>query len=262
MNVLFRQLGESFRRPEFWAYSGWLDILTRYRRTRLGIVWLFAPVLMLTLVIGPLFAELMGRELEVFLVHFGIGHAVWRMLSMVMSESTSMFNSNKAFIMDGNVVLTDFTLKVMAKAVFYFAFAMVGMLGVLFWSSAVSLAGIPTLFLTVPVIVLNLFWIAHCFGILGARYPDFSQLLNTILMAGFMFTPIIWEGERFPADTLAGFVVRINPAFHLLELVRAPLYGRLPSPGSALYVFFLTILGWTLTALLSRRYSRFVPIWI
>ena len=40
MIQLLRDIGRSLREPEFWAYSSWLDIVTKYRRSRLGIIWL------------------------------------------------------------------------------------------------------------------------------------------------------------------------------------------------------------------------------
>jgi len=262
VSQLFAQLKASLRNPEFWAYSSWLDLVTRYRRTRLGLLWLFAPVLMFTVVIGPLFARLMDRDLSYFLVHFGIGQAIWRMLAMVVTDSTNALRANKSFILDGNTRLTDFALSSIAKSVFYFAFAMVGMMVVLLWSPAVKLYWIPSLLLTIPVVIASMFWLSYCIAILGARYPDFGQLLNTLLMAGFMFTPIIWEGERFPPDTIAGAVVRLNPAFHLLEIVRKPLFGMMPGIESIIFVAAFFVAGWAFATFLCRRYARYVPIWI
>ena len=262
MSGLFNQLSHSFRKPEFWAYSSWLDIVTRYRRTRLGLFWLLAPVLLFTFVTGPLYARLFDHDLAFYMVHLGMGFAIWRMVSMVISEAIGSLRGNKSFIMDGNVRLTDYALRTIAKASFYFAFAMIGMVGVLVWSSAVPAWGVPTLLFTVPIVALNLFWIAYCVGLLGARSPDFGQALQTLLMMGMLFTPIIWVGDRFPADSVAGFAVRLNPAYHLLEVVRAPLFGRMPESGSIIFVAVMTVIGWAIAAFLCRRYSRYVPIWI
>jgi len=262
MSPLFKQLATSMRKPEFWAYSSWLDIVTRYRRTRLGLIWLLAPVLMFVLVIGPLYARLFQRDLGTFLVHMGMGYAVWRLIVMVINDSTAAFRSNKSFILDGNTLLTDYTLRSLAKAVFYFAFAMLGMIAVLFWSPVVPKLAIPSLLLTIPLVLVNLFWMGYCIGIVGARFPDLGEILHTILMVGVLFTPILWEGDRFPAHSVGGWIVRLNPAYHLLEIVRAPLFGRLPEMSSVLYIVVLSVLGWTLAAFLCRRYSRFVPIWI
>jgi ABC-2 type transport system permease protein len=262
VNQLFTQLALSVRKPEFWAYASWLDIVTRYRRTRLGLIWLLAPVAMFMFVLGPLYARLFDRGMEVFMVHLGMGYAIWRLLVMVINDSIVAFRSNKPFILDGNTRLTDYTLKSIAKSVFYFAFAMFGMVAVLIWSPAVPAWAIPSLLITIPIVIINLFWMGYCIAILGARSPDFGEVMNTVLMVGFLFTPILWEGERFPVGSIAGWIVRLNPAFHFLEIVRAPLFGRLPEINSMVYIAVLTVMGWGLASFLCRRYARFVPIWI
>jgi len=259
---IFSQLNLSLRRPEFWAYSSWLDIVTRYRRTRLGLVWLLAPVAVFMLITGPLYARMFNRDLASYMIHLGMGYAVWRLMVMVLNDSVSAFRSNKSFIQDGNTRLTDYTLKSIAKSLFYFAFSMIGMLAVMIWSPAVSAPAILTLFISIPIVLINLFWVGYSLSILGARLPDLGEVLNTILMVGFLFTPIIWEGNRYPADSLGGVVVRLNPAFHMLEIVREPLFGRMPPQSSIAYVALLTLSGWLLAIFLCRRYSRYVPIWI
>lgn len=259
---LLAQLRESFRHPEFWSFSSWLDIVTRYRRNRLGLLWLFAPVLMFTFALAPIYSTLFGRELSVFIVHLGMGYAVWRMIVMVINDAITSFRSNKALILDGHTRLTDYTLRSLAKATFYLCASMVGMVGILLWSPAVEWYAIPWLLVAIPVVLMNLFWLAYVIGILGARSPDFGEVLHTALMVGFLFTPILWEGERFPADSLGGLIVRLNPAYHLLELVRAPLFGRAPEFISVVYVSIMTVVGWLAAIFLCRRYGRFVPIWI
>jgi ABC-2 type transport system permease protein len=259
---IFEQLSESLRKPEFWAYSSWLDIVTRYRRTRLGLVWLLAPVTVFMAITGPLYAKIFGRDLSYYLVHLGMGYATWRLIVMVLNDSVTSLRGNKSFILDGNTRLTDYALKSIAKSLVYFAFSMIGMVCVLAWSPAVPAQCILTLLITVPVLLVNLFWIAYCLSILGARFPDVSEVLNTILMLGFLFTPIIWEGNRFPPSSIGGIVVRANPAYHLLEFVREPLFGRMPEPYTLVYLAVFTLLGWLGAIFLCRRFSRYVPIWI
>ncbi|MCD9027304.1 ABC transporter permease [Luteimonas sp. BDR2-5] len=259
---LFSQLSDSVRKPEFWAYSSWLDIVTRYRRTRLGLLWLLAPVTMFMAITGPLYARIFGRELSYYLVHLGMGYAIWRLMVMVLNDTVVTLRGNKSFILDGNTRLTDYTLKAIAKSLVYFSFSMIGMLAVLVWSPAVPAPAILTLFVTIPLVLLNLFWLGYSLSILGARYPDINEVLNTILMLGFLFTPIIWEGDRFPVDSWGGIVVRINPAYHLLGLVREPLFGRMPPTYTLAYVGVLTLSGWLMAISLCRRFSRYVPIWI
>ena len=259
---VFAQFATSLRRPEFWAYSSWLDIVTRYRRTRMGLFWLLAPVMLFTFITGPFYAKVMHRDLNTYMVHLGMGYAIWRLMVMVLNDSVGILRSNKSFILHGNVRLTDYTLRAIAKSLFYFLASMIGMVFVLFMSPAVPPVAILSLFVTVPVILVNLGWVGYSMAILGARSPDVGHVLSTILMVGFLFTPIIWVGQRYKPGSFGGLAVRLNPAYHFLEFVREPLFGRMPETSTLVYILILTLAGWLLASILCRRYARYVPIWI
>lgn len=252
----------SVRRPEFWAYSTWLDIVTKYRRTRLGVAWLLLPTLIFITVLGNVYSHLMGHSVAEYLPYLGVGYACWRFMLMCINDSSTVFRSHKAFIMDGRVRLTDYVLRAVAKPLFYFTFALVVVVGVLIWSPAVEWLGVASLAITLPVLVLNMVWISFCIALVGARFPDTSEFIGTVLVVGFLLTPILWHVDRFPAETTRGFIARLNPAFHLIDFVRAPTLGHLPETNTLLVVAGMTVGGWLLMALLYRRYARFVPLWI
>lgn len=259
---LFGHLGASVRRPEFWAYSTWLDIVTKYRRTRLGVAWLLLPTLIFITVLGNVYSHLMGHSVAEYLPYLGVSYACWRFMLMCINDSSTVFRGHKAFIMDGRVRLTDYVLRAVAKPLFYFTFALVIVVGVLIWSPAVGWLGIASLAITLPVLIINMIWISFCIALVGARFPDTSEFIGTVLVVGFLLTPILWHVDRFPAETTRGFIARLNPAFHLIDFVRAPALGQWPEINSLLVVAGMTVGGWLLMALLYRRYARFVPLWI
>lgn len=252
----------SVRRPEFWAYSTWLDIVTKYRRTRLGVAWLLLPTLIFITVLGNVYSHLMGYSVAEYLPYLGLGYACWRFMLMCINDSSTVFRGHKAFIMDGRVRLTDYVLRAVAKPLFFFTFALVIVVGVLIWSPAVGWLGIASLAVTLPVLIINMVWISFCIALVGARFPDTSEFIGTVLVVGFLLTPILWHVDRFPAGTTRGFLARLNPAFHLIDFVRAPALGHLPETNTLLVVAGMTVGGWLLMALLYRRYARFVPLWI
>jgi ABC-type polysaccharide/polyol phosphate export permease len=56
--------------------------------------------------------------------------------------------------------------------------------------------------------------------------------------------------------------MRLNPAYHMIELVRAPLLGQ-PITGHSLILVILAVLvGWGLWMWLYRRYARYVALWV
>ena len=255
-------LRESMRFPEFWAYSSWLDIVTKYRRTRLGLVWIFVPIAVFVGAIGSIYSRIMGRDPFFYIPYLAVGYIVWRFMVQCTNESSSIFRSHKSFIMDGRIRLTDFVLRSIAKAFFYFACASIIIVAALAWSPEMQWPRILTLVLTFPVVIVNMIWWSTCMSLVGARHADTGEMINTALRFGMLLTPILWVGERFPYGTPFWWAVHANPAYHLINFVRAPLLGQPISPITIGYLAVMTVCGWTAAILLYRRYSRFVPLWI
>ncbi|GGK13435.1 ABC transporter permease [Luteimonas terricola] len=262
IDSLVPDLWKSLRHPDYWAYSSWLAIATKYRRTSLGIVWAVAPFAVFVIVLGNVYSHLMDNPLTEFLPYLGTGYLLWRFMIQVITDAVGTFHTHKAFIMEGRVRLTDFILSSFAKAGFHLLLGGLVMLAVYIWSPAIHLSSLWTLLLTMPLLIANVAWIAVCVAMLGARAPDVQEAIGTVLILGLLLTPILWSVEKFPADTLRGGVVRFNPAFHMLDVVRAPLLGKMPETTSIVVVLVMAVLGWIVASLLYRRYGRFVALWI
>lgn len=252
----------SLRRPAFWTFSGWLEIITRYRKTRLGVLWMVIPPACFIVVLGYAYAGLMGYPLARYLPHLALGYALWRLLIQVLNESMGSLRNHKAFIMQGRITLTDYIFKAVAKSLLYFIAAMLVVLAVLLWSPQVPAVGLLTLLITVPVFVANAVWLAIVAAIVGARVPDATEAIGAILIFAFLLTPILWLPEQAPVASLQGKIMRLNPAFHLLEVVRAPALGHTPEAISIAVVAGMTVVGIGLAAWIYRRYARVVPLWL
>ncbi|HET6430824.1 ABC transporter permease [Dyella sp.] len=260
MQSLFGDLAESLRQPEFWAYSSWLDIVTRYRKLYLGMLWVLIPPVVYIFGLGYMYKTISGRS-ENFISHLGMGWALWRFTTMVINESTSVFSSYKAFIMDGRTCLTDFLLRTLSKAMFYLFFSLIVVVLVLLRDPSVHASAMLTMVLTLPVYLLNLMWLSVVIALLGARYPDVREFVSTFLMFGFFFTPILWSAQTLPANSPRGLIARFNPAFHFIEFVRAPVLGQPIEHASLVVVALMSVGGWLIASVLYRRYARFVPLW-
>src|SRR3546814_8257054 len=117
-----RELLESFRHPDFWAMSSWLDIIVRASRSRMGIVWLLAPSIIYVFGMGTFFAAMRpvgsGITMGEHFAPVALGMMVFRVLMSTIIGRASIFIANQAFILDGPVRLTDYLLKALAKAFF------------------------------------------------------------------------------------------------------------------------------------------------
>lgn len=253
----------SLREPAFWVYSSWLEIAARYRRSSIGLFWLCIPTALFVVLLGNVYSHLMGYPLAQYMPYLAVGYAVWRFILQVVNDSSGAFQQNKAFIMDGRVRLTDFLLHSFAKAGVQFVFAMIVVAAVLLWfQSWHGLLSILTMLLTLPLVLANLFWVSVCIALVGSRFPDTRDAIGTVLVAGFLLTPILWMIDRFPPDSLRGLLARLNPAYHLVDLVRSPVLGVMPERSSVIVCLAMLPVGWLLASLLYRRYARFVPLWV
>jgi len=262
MRSLLRDLIAGIRHPEFWALSAWLDIIVKYRRSRLGILWLISPSVVYVGGVGFLFAGLMGLSIRTFAAHVALGWIVFRLVSSVTTESTSVLFGARAFIMDGHMRLSDFVLRAIAKASFYFVMSLPVAIVALAFYPHFHWGGLLVATLAFLVVILNALWVGVVFSIAGARFPDMSQFIGNIFMFLFLFTPIVWYPDRVSPSSVRGVMMQANPFFHLIEIVRAPILGESIGMMSWVFVGVMTVVGWSAAILLYRRYARFVPIWL
>jgi len=262
MTPLLIHLRESLRSPEFWTYSGWLDIVTKYRRNTLGLAWSMIPVVIFVVAIGNIYSRIMRHEATFYLPYLAVGYIVWRFMVQCLTDAASILRGAKPFIMDGRIRLTDFVLRSLAKAFFYLASALLIVVGVLAWSPEMHVVNVLTMLLTFPIVFLNMIWVSVCISLIGARFADAGEMVNTALRFGMLLTPILWVGERFPYGTYWWWAVHLNPAYHLITVVRAPVLGQEIPMHTIWFVVLMTLAGWCAAMVLYRRYARFVPLWI
>lgn len=256
-------LVESLKAPSFWLYSSWLELATKYRGSILGLGWIVLPTAVFVVLLGNVYSRLMGYPMDVYFPYLATGYVIWRFITQVVTDSAGAFHSHKAFIMDGRVRLTDFLMRSFAKAGLQLVFGLlVVIVAVIWFRSWEGLLSLGTLFLTMPLLLANLFWVSVCIGLAGARFPDTRDAIGTLLVAGFLLTPILWMTDRFPPDTLRGTLARLNPGFHLVEFVRSPVLGHMPEQTTIIVVGVMAVFGWLLAGLMYRRYARYVALWV
>jgi len=259
---LLRDYRDSLSYPEFWMYAMWLDLLTKYRRSRLGLIWAIVPPVVYSFGIGGFYALIGHQPPSHIFSHLGLGYVIYRLVTASLSECTTAFTSHASFIQDGRIRFTDYILRVIAKSLFYLVLSIPVMAIALSFSPEFHAFGLVTLLPTLILVLANVAWMGALVAVLGARLPDVHELIGSILMFAFLFTPILWRANQAPSNTIQGFIARLNPLFHFVEIVRAPFLGEPIGHATWIYLAILTPVGWLFTGWIYRRYARYVPIWI
>ncbi|WP_033570733.1 ABC transporter permease [Dickeya undicola] len=259
--IAIKDITQSFKRYSLFSMLGWQDIKQRYRRSALGPFWLTMSMGVMIGTIGIVFGQIFNSPMIDFFPFLSIGMIIWAFMSATVSEGCTAFISSEGIIKQLSIPLFVHILRMMWRNVLILLHNII-ILPLVFLSVGklpgfIMLLSIPGFFF----VILNLMWISLILGIMCTRYRDLSQIINSILQVVFYLTPIMWMPNLLPKRSSL-YLLDINPIYHLIEVIRAPLLGNYPSLISWGVSASLAILGWSITILVYGRYRNRIAYWL
>ena len=228
INIALKDMLAAARRYPLVGMLGWQDVRQRYRRSMLGPFWLTISMGVMIATIGIVFGQIFDAPMTDFLPFLAAGMIVWTFISSVISEGCTGFISAEGIIKQLPIPLFVHVLRMIWRNVLILGHNLV-IIPLVFLAVGKPLSVVA--FISIPGFVLaaiNLAWVALILAILCARYRDLPQIVGSVLQVVFYLTPIMWMPSLLPQR--AGlYLLDLNPIFHLLEIVRAPLLGQLPN---------------------------------
>lgn len=240
---------------------GWQDVAQRYRRSRVGPFWLTINMAIFVAAVGTIFGTLFQSEMSTFLPHLCAGVIVWSYISTSSMEGCTSFISNEGIILQVRMPLFTHIIRTLWKnAIILFHNVLIFPLLLIFFGKFMtlnSLWAIPGLI----VLSINLSWIMLLCAIVCTRFRDITQIVANIFQVLFYATPIMWMTNVLPDHVNRSFI-ELNPLYHLLQLVRAPLLGQAPTFNNWTFTLLLAAIGWTMTILFFGRYRKRIAYWL
>ena len=252
---------QAIKQSQLAGMLGWQDVKQRYRRSRLGAFWLTISMGILIGVLGIVFGGIFDTPIHEFLPFLAIGIILWTYMSTIINEGCVSFSSSDALIKQLPLPLFLHVMRVIWRNVVTLAHNIViiplvflVLLKPVDW---VIVLAIPGLLLT----TLTLAWVALLAGVLCTRYRDLTQIIASVLQIAFYLTPIIWMPTMLSGRRSIIFL-DINPFYHLIEIVRAPLIGTLPSLTNWAVSIGLCVVGWWVTLVIYGKYRNRISYWL
>lgn len=223
------------------------DILTRYKRSVLGVAWTMLNPLGMMVVLSIVFSQLFASSTPAYPLYILSGLMAWNFFAQ--GTNASMYN----MVWGGGLLhriyipRSTFVLSAIATALVNLTLSIVPLLLV------VVVMRVPlqlTIFyLPIPMLLLACFslGVGLLLSTLAIYFPDVAEMYQIILSAWMYLTPIIYPIKIVPPALLP--ILKWNPLYYLVILYRLPLYdGRLPAwdelwPAIAWAVGTL-LLGW------------------
>jgi ABC-2 type transport system permease protein len=264
--MAWNDLVRGFGQRELWLQLGWQDIKQRYRRSTLGPIWITIATGVMAVALGLLYSVLFKIPLADFLPHVTVGLIIWNFIQGCIKEGAEVFIDNEGLIKQLPSALSVHVYRLVWKQTLFLAHNLViwVILMLIFprplgWDILLILPGFALL-------VVNGVWVTMFFGIVATRYRDVAPLLESGAQLLFYVTPIVWTtqtlyeqgGEISERAKLA----QLNPLYHYLEVVRAPMIGA-PLPSYHWWIVIALTVGGVLLTLLAMRQWRFrVSYWV
>ncbi|MBY4211866.1 ABC transporter permease [Rhodococcus fascians] len=264
----FGDLRTGFAQRELWLHLGWQDIKQRYRRSVIGPFWITIATGVQAIAMGLLYSVLLNIDLREFLPHVTVGLIVWGLISAAILEGGDVFVANEGLIKQLPSALSVHVYRLVWRQllllghnllIYVIIIAIFWPPGGLHWT---VIFAIPALVL----ILLNAVWVSILFGIIATRYRDIAPILGSFVTLMFFMTPIVWttSGLQQMGGEAANRakLVEINPLFHYLDIIRAPLIGEDQQAYHWYIVLGFTVVGWALAIVALKKYRARVPYWV
>jgi homopolymeric O-antigen transport system permease protein len=245
---------------DMWGRLGWNENKRRYRRTVIGPFWSTLSLAIFVVVLGLVWSRLWGQDSKQYMPFLTSGMVVWLLLASVISEGCNAFIHVEALIKQLRVSYTLLACAVVWRNVIVFFHNM------LIFVLVAVYAGLPVTWTTLLVVpgmllfCLNAVWIVMLLGMACVRYRDIQQLVTSLLQVAMFVTPVLWSPARLGPDMQ--IFVQLNLLFHYIEVVRAPLLGRVPAAETWYVVIGTAIVGWAVVFYLYSCFRRRIPYWI
>ncbi len=255
-----KDLNDMLQHHEMWLNMAWQEIRLRYRRSKIGPFWITISTAFFIFTLGFMRGALSGSSIRSYLAHIAFGLISWQMMVGILSGAGDIYVINARYVTNLRLNLLVLIMKSIMTSMFIFAHDLIiFVLVVVFLKLPVSW----NLLLMPPgllLVVANMFMVSVIFSLIGVRYRDFAQIVNSLIRVLFFLTPVYWSPEEVSGK--AALVATVNPFRYFIDLIRAPMLGQLPELNSWLVALALLLILTCLAAVSYRSKSTRVAFWI
>jgi len=241
-----------------WVRLGIQDVRLKFRRSALGVSWIFVNLSVLVLAIGFIYANLLGQPAREFIPYLTIGLILWNYLTSSIVEGGNAFINSEGYIKQISLPIYLYIFR---------AFVSIGLTALIALSAFVIVALLyqvpvgPGTLLAVPgfmLMMLASLLLVTIFAHLNTRFRDVAHMASVGMQVLFYVTPVIFPAELLRKRRSLSLVIELNPMYHLLEVVRRPLLAAGPADWrsyavTALFIAALAAMASTVIGFYQRR---------
>lgn len=249
-----------FGARRIWFTMALTDLRRRYRRTTLGPLWTTVSLAIFILTLGILYTRLWEIDPAQYIPYLTCGMICWTFFATSVSESGSVFVNVEGLMKQTTIPYSTHVLSLIMRNLLIFAHHLI------VYALVALFYGIPigwAMLLVIPGLILMMIVtaeIALLIGLASARYRDIQQVIASLLQIALFVTPILYSSSQLKGR--AAFVSELNPLYHLINVIRAPLLGEVPTMLNWLVTLGMATIGAAIAFAVFARQRRKLIFWV
>lgn len=240
-------------------YLAWADTKARYKKSVIGPFWPTLTNVFGILGLGLVWGTLLKQDMNTFIPQLTVGLIVWQLIAGALTDGPQTFVRHAGMVRNVAMPSWFFSVRALAKHLINLMHNFIILVCVmLYYKVPLNLNTwlvLPGFFL----VTLNLYWILHGLGLVGARFRDIELLITSLVPLLFFISPVIYRADQLPA---ALNVVWMNPFSYMIEAIRTPLLGNAPDPLTWYVLMAMLLIGSGLTWLHQRTQGKNLAFWV
>jgi len=204
------------------------DVLTRYKRSILGVAWTMLNPLGMMIVLSIAFSQLFGGT-RAYPAYVLTGLVVWNFFSQTTTASMNQMVWGGGLLGKIYIPRTAFVLSSIGTGIVNLLLSLVPLIIVL----AVTGTPLRISILFLPVSILAVAAFSLGIGLLLSTWAiyfyDVTEMYQIVLTAWMYLTPIIYPPEIVP-ESFRVWIFNLNPMYYIVSIFRDPLYEGIIPP--------------------------------
>lgn len=228
INPALQELLSLARGWRIWFRLAWDDIRLRYRRSSIGPFWITISMAIRIYFMGFLYGHLFKIDISSYFPFLASGIITWTTAATLLSESSNVFIESESYLRNIQIPYLYLVMRVIIRNIIIFVHNIVAYIPILiyFYSELNDFNWLNVLYFlpNLIIIIIDSVLIGSILAIVGTRFRDMPLIVDSLIQVIFFISPIMWLPSLLP-EKYQLFVL-LNPFYHIINAVRAPLLGQ------------------------------------
>ena len=243
-----------------WLPPALNDVNSKYKRTYLGVIWNILATLITLSIMAFVWSYVFKVEMKNFFPYILNGFVIFFFFNTTTMASCQLLTNTYKEIYQNipisllNLIMRNFTMNFILYTHFF-----VIIFPLYFYLYDFKLLNILLYFFGLVLFSINTILISYLCCMITTRYRDFYPLIQAILSAATLLTPIIWNKEMLGSKME---YVYLNPLSFMIEIVRDPIIDKIPDFKVYIYNFSLILVLYLLLITVIKLKGKRIIFWI